>query len=124
MDIAWPDVGAPRGLPDGTVYTISLDRKLWAIGPDGKVAAPLNMSLSLGRWPRSALMRRAEGKAWFAQAGRLLVLDAGGRTVLTRPLPEDIEGAVPLKDGFLITTKRSAFFSNWDGNLRPVENPR
>jgi hypothetical protein len=123
-EAAWAGVGHPRGLPDGTLYTISNDQKLWAIGPDGKVGAPLNLTLSPGIWPQSKLMRRAEGKVWFARNGRLSVLDAGGRTLLSRPLPEDIEDAIPLKDGFLITTKRSAYFSDWNGTLRRVENPR
>lgn len=122
--IAWPSDGSShRGLPDGTLYTIGKDRVLRAVGPDGEVAAPLDLKPALSGAP-AALMRRADGKVWLATPGRLAVLDADGRPVLSRPLPEDIEDAVPLNDGFLITTKRSAWFSDWSGALRRVENPR
>lgn len=121
-DVAWPGVGLPRGLPDGTQFAFE-QGKLWSVGPDGTVAPPLNMTPAL---PRSSpmLMRRADGKAWFVGDGKLTVLDADGLTALSRSLPGDIEDAVPLRDGFLITTKRRAYFSDWNGTLRGVENPR
>lgn len=122
--VAWPDYMIHDSLPDGTVFVISAGQgKLWAISADGKVAAPLNLALAL---PDSAprMMRHAEGKAWLVWAGKLTVVDAGGREILSRPLADDIEDAIPLKDGFVFTTKRSAFFSDWSGNLRRVENPR
>lgn len=118
--VAWPAYLKGRSLPDGTLFS-SWEGKLRAIGPDGTVAAPIDLARSM---PRSSVMRIAEGKAWLVWGSVLTVVDAGGRAVLSRPLPEGIEDAVPLKDGFLITTKRSAFFSDWSGNLRRVENPR
>lgn len=120
--IAWPSDGSTyRGLPDGTLYTIGKDGMLRAVGPDGQVAAPVDLKLS---GAPAALMRRADGKVWLVTPGKLAVLAADGRPVLSRPLPEDIEDAIPLKDGFLVTTKRSAWFSDWRGSLRRVENPR
>jgi len=121
--VAWPEDAREGTLPDGTLFTVARG-KLWSIAPDGKIAPPLDLTLSSDLSTVSSLMRRSKDKAWFVQPKKLLVLDAGGRTVLTRPLPEDIEDAMPLKSGFLITTKRSAYFSDWDGNLRRVENPR
>jgi hypothetical protein len=116
--VAWSGYQFAENLPDGTLFAFDEDRLL-SIGPDGKVSAPIRLPEMNRR-----LMRLAEGKAWFVRSGRLSVIDAGGRVVLSHPLPEDIEDAVPLKDGFLITTKRSAYFSDWDGKLRRVENPR
>ncbi|MBI2387784.1 MAG: hypothetical protein HYV14_17500 [Elusimicrobia bacterium] len=128
--IAWPLHGSTyQGLPDGTLFSFGPGSTLWAVDSGGEPARPLAYArlareLSMPRSSRPALMRRAEGKAWLVWGGKLTVLDAAGRTVLSRPLREDIEEAVPLKDGFLIATGRSAYFSDWEGNLRRVENPR
>lgn len=123
-EIAWPGVSASRALPDGTLFVLNPGESLRAIDPNGKVAAPLVLTLSRPDIGLPTLMRRAEGKVWLVWGGKLTVLDAGGRTVLSRPLPVGIEETVPLKDGFLITTKRRAYFSDWNGTLRGVENPR
>lgn len=129
-EIAWPyEDFMYHGLPDGTLFAFGADETLWAIGPDGRVAPPLSYALLASKLPqprgrRPALMRRAEGKSWLVWGGWLSVLDAGGRTIFSRSLPAGVESAVPLKDGFLITTKRSAWFSDWTGALRRVENPR
>lgn len=128
--IAWPFHGSTyQGLPDGTLFSFGPGAALWAVGAGGEVAAPLSYArlareLAKTRSSRPAVMRLAEGKAWLVWGGRLTVLDAEGRTVLTRPLPGGIEETVPLKDGFVFTTKRSAWFSDWTGALRRVENPR
>lgn len=120
--VAWPDFYSPQTLPDGTIYSL-WKSKLRSIGPDGTVAAPVDLEPALSA-PLQRPMRIAQGKAWLVSAGRLTVIDAGGREVLTRPLPEDIEDAIPLKDGFVLTTKRSAYFADWTGALRRIENPR
>ncbi|MCR4295626.1 MAG: hypothetical protein NUW21_08835, partial [Elusimicrobia bacterium] len=120
--VAWPGFHSPRTLPDGTIFSLR-EGRLRSIGPDGRVAAPVDVEPSLTA-PLQRPMRIAEGKAWLVSSGRLTVIDEGGRTVLTRPLPEDIEDAIPLNDGFVLTTKRSAYFSDWTGALRRIENPR
>lgn len=120
--VAWPGYHSPHSLPDGTIFSL-WERKLRSIGPDGTVAAPVDVEPSLyASIPRP--MRIAEGKAWLVSRGKLTVLDSGGRIVFSRPLPENIEDAIPLKDGFVLTTKRSAYFSDWTGALRRIENPR
>lgn len=118
--IAWPDFYPPETLPDGTIFSL-WKGKLRSIGPDGTIASPIALGPSLSP---SRLMRIAEGKAWLVSAGRLTVVDSAGRPVRSRPLPQDIEDAIPLKDGFVVTTKRSAYFSDWAGALRRIENPR
>jgi hypothetical protein len=129
-EIAWPSFDSTYGgLPDGTLFAYGGGSTLWAVGADGKVAPPvsyagLRKELSAADRAHPVLLRRAEGKIWLAWKGRLAVLDASGKTTLSRPLPGGIEETVPLKDGFVFTTKRSAWFSDWNGNLRRVENPR
>lgn len=118
--IAWPDFHPPETLPDGTIFSL-WKGKLRSIGPGGTVAAPIDLGPALAA---SRLMRISEGKAWLVSAGRLTVVDESGRAVLSRALPEDLEEAIPLKDGFVLTTKRSAYFSDWTGALRRVGNPR
>ncbi|MDP3542556.1 MAG: hypothetical protein Q8T11_08845 [Elusimicrobiota bacterium] len=119
---AWPGYHSLNSLPDGTIFSL-WKGTLWSIGPDGTVAAPVGLDPPLPDSTQKP-MRIAEGKAWLVSRGKLTVVDAAGRAVLTRPLPEDIEDAIPLKDGFVITTRRSAYFSDWNGKLRRVENPR
>lgn len=122
VDVAWPGVSRARGLPDGSIYSenFMLDGRLRGIDPDGTVSPPI--VLPPGAVPR--IMRRAEGKAWLLMDGRLIVLDAGGREILSHPMPGAIGAAIPLKDGFVIATPRRTYFSDWSGRLRPVENPR
>lgn len=119
--VAWPDYMITESLPDGTAFAVK-GGKLWTIDPGGRVAPPLDLTPTVPGRP--ILMRSAEGKAWLVHRGRLAVVNVEGRVVLSRPLADDIEDAVPLKDGFVFTTKRSAWFSDWTGALRRVENPR
>lgn len=121
--VAWPGIGDPRTLPDGTLYDLAQDGTLRFVEPDGAIAPPVHADPDLlGADP--ALLRRSAGKAWLIARGRLTVLDAGGRAVRSNALPEGIEDAIPLKEGFVLTTARAAYFVDWSGTLRRLRNPR
>lgn len=130
VDIAWPYLKGfgYGGLPDGTLYSAD-GAVLHGIGPDGKLAAPipygaLAATLPARRDVRPQVVRLSGSRAWLIWGGRLTVLDAAGRKILSRELGRDLKEVVPLADGFLFTTARSAYFSDWEGNTRLVENPR
>lgn len=134
-EIAWPLLASSRGrptyagLPDGTLFSYGPQSTLWAIGPDGRVAPPvsferLRRELPRNKTPFPDLMRRADGKIWLVWGDRLSVLDAEGRTTLTRNLPKGVYDARPLKDGFLLVTKRATYLADWSGATRRIEKPR